>query len=74
MYKVYGFVIDGGDGSSFIRWFDQMPDVQKLELSKYMESYFDGDGLTHRSTLTFESKDHAIDAGIRLSSWDNEYT
>ena len=34
----------------------------------------DGDGLTHRSTLTFESKDHATDAGIRLSSWDNEYT
>ena len=73
-YKVYGFVIDCGDGSSIIKWFDKMPDEQKLELSPHMESYFDGDGLTHRATLTFDTKNQAVDCGIRLSCWNGEYT
>lgn len=73
-YKVYGFVIGGGDGSSTIKWFYEMPDEQKLKLSPHMESYFDGDGLTHRATLTFDNRNQVINCGIRLSSWDDEYT
>ena len=73
-YKVYGFVIDCGDGSSIIKFFDKMPDEQKLELSPHMESYFDGDGLTHKQTLTFENKSQAISCGIRIQNWDDEYT
>lgn len=75
MYKVYGFVIDGGDGSSSIEWYDGMPDEDALESSPYSECYFDGDGLTHRQTLTFDSKEEAIRAGIKtINSWGtNKY-
>jgi len=58
--KVYGYVSDGGDGSYSICWFDE-----PLEnYTDYVDGLSDGDGLSYREVLTFESIEAANAAGI----------
>lgn len=62
-FKVYGYVSAGGDGSYGICWFTTEGDEDKLKGWDY-ETWCDGDGFGPRCTLSFESKEAAIKAGI----------
>ena len=67
--KVYGYVYDGGDGSYSICWFDE-----PLEnYTDYIEYLSDGDGLSYRAVLTFESVEVAKAAGISYIGNAKEY-
>jgi hypothetical protein len=69
--KAYAYCVDGGDGSSGIAWFKRELDGGEDD---YIEYISDGDGLSPRCVLTFDSYEQAEAAGIRFSEpeeWEN---
>jgi hypothetical protein len=73
-FVVYGYVADGGDGSYSIFWLDGK--IEDHTDEDYIEGVSDGDGLSYRSKLTFDSKEAAIKAGIRYEpvlNWLQEH-
>ncbi len=69
--KAYAYCVDGGDGSSSIIWFKRELDGGEDD---YIEYISDGDGLSPRCVLIFESYELAETAGIRFSEpeeWEN---
>ena len=63
--KAYAYVNDGGDGSYSIHWFKRELDGGEKD---YIEGLSDGDGLSPREVLTFESYEVAEAVGIRFSN------
>jgi hypothetical protein len=66
---VYGYVSDGGDGSYSIRWFN----APLENYTDYVDGLSDGDGLSYRQKLTFESYEAAKAAGIKYLSNAADY-
>jgi len=73
--KVLGYIADDGDGSNSIRWVkesDQEVWEEWVESDEYYDTYHDGDGLTHRATLTFDNYEAAEAAGIKFSTVEKD--
>ena len=67
--KVHGFIVDGGDGSSSVTWVrdsDYFAFVEWAEQKDNWEYYHDGDGLTDRIELEFDSYEDAESSGIEF--------
>jgi hypothetical protein len=66
--KVYGLIVDAGDGSSFIEWYDNIDTVNKV-MEKDPEGYYANEG-SPSVTLTL---DYGVDLkaiGIDLTEVD----
>lgn len=64
--KVYGWLVDGGDGSTSILWVkesDQEAMLAYVEGDEY-DYFHDGDGETCRAELVFDSYEAAEAAGL----------
>lgn len=61
MYKVYGYISDGGDGSAALCWTD---DPNSVDLDD--EEYYANEG-SWAEVLTFDSPEQAKACGITLS-------
>lgn len=68
--KVYGLTADHGDGSSGIRWFQNVELVEKL-LNRDDEVYYGNEG-SPAITLTFPDDLDLVACGFRFS--DSDYS
>jgi len=64
MFKVYGYAVNGGDGSTGIAWYLDS-DLDEDRFQDYdFETYCDGDGCGPKIALTFDTEEDAVKAGL----------
>ena len=80
--RVYGYIQNCGDGSNAVTWVeDKDRDKWNDLVDRHLyDAYTDGDGLTDRVELIFDSREAAEAAGIKfkdvdalIKNWGNAY-
>lgn len=68
--KVHGYITNADDGSSHLTWIKDSDKVAFEKIAKtpqYRNDFHDGDGLTLRATLIFDTYLGATHSGIRFT-------